>query len=342
VIEQQLNADTLPLVLLAALGHPDSALRNRLLQRLDLAIEARQPLHSEQRARIFLTSQPGSDFEPFYLDRMALEAGVRVIRLLFTRKTRRVSKRMLRIVSCAALDERGGLVVNQDLKSLYLEHSLPRPKNCESQRRQRRMEQPEYHGCLVHKARRRFQKGLHHSAVLVSGGISQRLGQLWMGRRAIQAECQVEGGFRLQLRGDLPWPLEPRTCQRLDAGSTLGTHQGLTALGLAAKTEPEELSLHTTSPEAVIRFSACLARGERLVLRDSRDGSAGRIVILLHDFDGERTRFPAVVGYSGAETWLRSLPEIALPVTDDERLAIARWAYPPDVWLTNELLEKLV
>ncbi len=64
------------------------------------------------------------------------------------------------------------------------------------------------------------------------------------------------------------------------------------------------------------------------MLKDS-NSSPARIIVQLRDFEGDLGEFPALVGYSGAETWLRGLPEFALPLDDDERLAIAGWAYAP-------------
>jgi hypothetical protein len=341
-------------VLLAALGHPDRALRDRLRCRLDAAIEAGQPLHSEDRIRDFLTTQPGTPLTPFYLDPLALEVGVRVTRLLFSRQTRKHARRTLRLTSCEGLDDECGLVLNHHLKSLYLERFVySRKKRSSPRRRRHGAERPEYHGLLVHRACRRFDRLLQHSTVLVSGGATPRLQQFGTYRR-IDAECRAEDGFCLTLRGDLPWAaadllteagLNPRSLGpkvRLADGSTLGAHRGLAALGLALEAQPGELRLRTTIPESVLRFSACLARGERLVLRDAIGRAPGRVVVLLRDFDGASARLPAAVSYAGAETWLRGLPPFSLPVDDDERLAIARWAYPPEVWLTNETLEKLL
>jgi hypothetical protein len=59
--------------------------------------------------------------------------------------------------------------------------------------------------------------------------------------------------------------------------------------------------------------------------------------VALRDFDGDVADQPARFVEPGEETWLTGLPQVSLGLTDADRLAIARWAYPPDDWLTPGL-----
>lgn len=348
--DQLLDADTLPLVLLAAVGHPDSVFRDRLCERLDAVIEAGRPLHSAAEVREFLIDQPGSPHEPLYLEPLALDLCVRIVRLLFSHRTRKLGRITLRTISCEVLDDDGGLVINHQLKPICFERFIS-SKAPQPARRKHKTRGLDAHDRMLRKAGRRYRKMLGRSSVFVAGGVTSRLRQFDTSDQLLQAKCRVEDGFHLTLTGDLPWPASDLIDNtdalgsrrfgptvRLADGSTLGKHRGFASLGLAVEFRLGELHLRTTTPEAVLRFSACLTRGERLVLQDAGP-SPGRVVVLLRDFEGDSARLPAVVTYAGAETWLRGLPGIPLPLNEEERLLIAGWAYPPLPWLTNDLLE---
>jgi hypothetical protein len=353
--DELLDADTLPLVLLAAVAHPDRRLAARLRRRLDAAIEEGGPLHGTAEVHQFLIGQGGTPGAAFYLEPLAVEVGIRVVRLLFSQRTHKVGRQTLRTVSCEVLDDTGALVFNHRLKPVHFErfYAVKPPRPRWRTRREEDEEEAPRPERRLRKAHRRYQKMLGRSSVFVAGGVRPRLAEFDTGPRLVQAECRTEGGFCLTVCGDLPWPrcdlagdrdpqLTPRgrRAVHLTDGSSLGGHHGFRSLGLAVEPGPGEVCLRTTTPESVLRFSACLSRGDRLVLQDA-GVAPGRVVVLLRDFDGDAARFPVAVSYAGAETWLRGLPALPLSLDDDERLAIARWAYPPEAWLTNEFLEQL-
>jgi hypothetical protein len=305
-------ADTLPLAFLASVAHPDASLRERVAGRLDDYIAARQPLHTSEQVCEFLARQAGTPLEPFSLEPAAL--AVRLVRLAFVKQTARFAQVRVRLGSSAALDNHGGLLIAPSLKSRYLE---------------------------------RFSLGVRHREPedafhLVTSAIEPRLKQLAAANARFRVTCRSVAGFRLAVRGRLPWKLteQPASLRGLQQGSTLGS-KTLESAGLRLECKGNVLSVCTTTPESIIQFSACLARGERLILRQRHQTlGAGRIVIALRDFEGARAVLPAVAGYSGRETrWLRVPrlppgPPLALGTQD--KAAIARWLYAPDCWLGPE------
>jgi hypothetical protein len=118
----------------------------------------------------------------------------------------------------------------------------------------------------------------------------------------------------------------------------------LAQIGLAAeRPAADRLRLGTTTPESIIHLSACLVRGEMLVLpvgpsvwRDRR------VIVALRDFDGDEVDLPAVLSEEGREDWLTGLPPVELELPDSDRAAIARWAYVPAGWLCPELAHALL
>src|SRR5262245_49091089 len=99
ITAKRLEPDVLPLVLLAAVAHPDAAVRRGLLSRLDDCIDDRRPLHTEADVRALLARQHGTPLEPFVLDPLAREIAVRVLRLVFSRRTTRTRWRWVHITS---------------------------------------------------------------------------------------------------------------------------------------------------------------------------------------------------------------------------------------------------
>jgi hypothetical protein len=155
-------------------------------------------------------------------------------------------------------------------------------------------------------------------------------------RSLVRATVSAGAGFCVRVRGELPWP----HLTHLAAGSLLGGRP-LNIAGLEITGEPGDLRVRTTTPESILRLTACLARREPLVLRQ-QGATPGRVVVSLRDFEGDEAVLPALVSYTSAETWLQGATVPPLELEDDERLALARWAYPPESWLTPELLEKLL
>jgi hypothetical protein len=152
----------------------------------------------------------------------------------------------------------------------------------------------------------------------------------------VRTMCQTDDGFRLRLTGALPWP---GPAERMEA-SLLATGQRLDRDPFRFRFHRHGMYFGPATPEAMIRFAAFLPRGERLVLRQT--GHPGRVIVTLRDFDEDAADMHTVVSYGNAEAWLRGAPAPALELDAEDRFAIARWAYPPDSWLTDRMLSRLL
>ncbi|HYT88894.1 MAG TPA: hypothetical protein VEL76_09310 [Gemmataceae bacterium] len=300
-----LAPDAFRLVLLASVAFPEAAIRHRLVSELDACIDEHRPLHSEAWVRAFLCDWLGEAGPAFYLEPAAREVAVRLLRLAFTRTTPKLARRWL-YMRCCEGDDEGVLAVSHRLKPLF----LPR----------------------TGKPRRSRRDDIE----FVAGAVSSRLRQFQEPEKLLRAVCRTDrDGFTVQVRGKLPWT----AAADLHRASTLGKAR-LDADSFHLAQNFDTLSVQPRTPEAMIRFSAALAREERLVLLADEHG--GRIIVPLREFDEEEVRLPAVVSYVGAETWLRGGPQLRMTVSEDDRLAIALWAYLPESWADNDLLERLL
>jgi hypothetical protein len=306
VKQRLLQADALPLVLLAAVGHPDPAVRARVNTRLTTPLPGLEHWHTDEAVRDFLLRQHGTPLEPFVLDSLSLEIAVHLFRLVFIRKS---PERTLRISSCGTFDDSRGLVVNGRLRTLYLERfaygrrRLRRPPSCH----------------------------------FVAGMVSERLARFGRREPLVRAKCQAGTGYRLRLEGELPWPDDAALQARLD-----GTLDDLGRQGFRLEMKKGVLHFRPESPEALIRFSALLARGERLVFRGTAPTASGRVVVPLRPFEADAAELPAVAGYGSAEGWLGGAAAPLPELDEGDRHAIARWGYAPESWLDGPLLEALL
>jgi hypothetical protein len=304
------TTDPLPLVLLAAAGHPDRAVRDRIARRLDAAIEEFQPLHSPAEV---LRRSPlrGLCVEPAICDTV-----VRVLRLVFSRRRYKIARWRVRIL-------RWDPPSDQDTEDsdLILTHHL-------------KLFDPERVG------RRRWTLGRRHAPCrVVTGTLGWRLRQFQEKEAGLRARCWVDNGYCLTFTGRLPW----KHSQTLARFSTLDGNRNLALLGFSFDLRDGTLQLRTVTPEATLAFSAALARGGRLWLRDREQPETDAGVVGLRDFDeDEAVLFPAVLCGGSPEPWLQGLPAYPVAVADEDRVEIARWLRLPGCWLTEPLLEKLL
>jgi hypothetical protein len=304
---------TMPLVLLAGVAHPQRRIRERLLARLDDLIVSRQPFVSLRQARDHLAEQHGTTWEPFDLDPGMRDLAVRLVCLLFARRTRRHYKRWLRVVCPSEVytDGVGLLVRHPPLRS-----GPARPPYTDTPPRNR-------HGCHLHV-----------------GTALERIALFNAPRPPLRVRCRVAGGLSLELEGAINWG-HPRLAEThgLIAGRTPGQ------MGLAVeRPEADRLRLCATTPESIIQLSACLVRGETMVLPvGSSFHQNRRVVVGLRDFEGDETELPAILSEQGDENWLTGLPAgLEMELSGAERAAIARWAYVPNGWLSPELARDLL
>jgi hypothetical protein len=310
--------NSLALLFLASVAHPDAELRRRVAGQLEDHIEAAGPWHQPDEVRRFLLEQTGTPLEPFALDPPALELAVRLVRLAFCRRAAESKLHSVRLVSSRTIGEDGGLLVftrgkDRQLRGRYLK------RLAYDKRRQRQTPVDPFH--------------------LVAPAMTPRLRELQAQRRAVQATCRARNGYRLTLAGDLPWGPSQTA-----ADFARQRQVGLEAAGLKAELgKKNDVIISTTTPESIIRFSASLARGELLTLRGgAHPGTSGRVVVALRDFEGAKADFAAVAGYGTREDWLCAPPVPRLEVSVEDRIAIAHWLYLPDAWVDEAVLRSLL
>jgi hypothetical protein len=173
------------------------------------------------------------------------------------------------------------------------------------------------------KTRHRMKRQAVESRFLV-GEFLTRLGHIRRGACPVQAACRVTDRIRIEIRGAIPW--DTKAAQR-------------TPPGWSWTAEPHHLCMWPESPEAVLRLTAGMAAGKTLCFQGPRGGA---ILVRLQDFEGDAVALKAQVTPAQAEPWLSRIPPPPLTLTAEDRLALARWAYPLTEWLTPELTENLL
>jgi hypothetical protein len=286
-------ADILPLALLASAAHPDPVWRQRLALHLDNFIASRRPIHSAGLVRDVLARHLDEKGRPSGQEPPALELAVRLVRLVFCRQTPRYTIRRVRIVRPLRCGFGRGLLVQvsrtRDLEcSAYGPPFSPPPS--------------EYH--------------------LFMGAIAPRVRALQEAAARLCARCIAEDGFRLEMTGNLP-------CQTqlvwLPRYSLLGDRP-LDTTDLQVTSRDDKLEVRTTTPESIIRFSACLAQNQWLTLRTGQPYDHS-VIVALSEFEGSSGTLPALALVRDGEGWLR-VPPGALELGADEKNAIIRWLCP--------------
>ncbi len=289
-----LNRDGLPLLLLAAVHHPQAEVRTRLLLRIDALIAARHPVVSDGEIRHLL-----GQYDQLDLDPASLDLAVRVVRLAFARTTVRHEKQRV-------------LLVGPD--------------------------DPDGHRpvTLACSPLRFVAKGRRPEVRLAFGEALAQVAGFHFRPSPMRVICHVSAGFALEISGTNGWSYR-RCAARLLTDATLASGSTLHDLGLAVQDVPGGLRITTPTPEAILRFSACLAREEVIRLRfRPRTRTETTLFIRTHDFDGTEAEFPTVVFPPNlTESWLTGLPPLELTVPMGEVLPVVHWGQPPAAWLPD-------
>jgi len=277
--------DGLPPLLLAAVHHPDAAVRGRLRLALDGLIAARRPLVGEVEVRHRL-ARAG----PLALGPAGLELAGLVARLVFSAATTRPHRLWFNVVESIHAEKREGVTLA-----------------CAPLR-------------VVAPKRRR------PDVRLVLDGAWERVGASDFWPSPVRVVCRAAAGFALDVAGTTDWGLR-RVAGRLLAEALFTSGPALSDLGLAVEPTPAGVRITTPTPEAILRFSACLARGEVFRLRfTSNDRTETNLFVQTRDFDGDEAEFPAVAfPAEGGPPWLTGLPPVALTLPLDDLLPVVYW-----------------
>jgi hypothetical protein len=101
------------------------------------------------------------------------------------------------------------------------------------------------------------------------------------------------------------------------------------------------LRLHAATPEDVIRLSAALARGGRLVLRSDRHPHRGRVVVGLRPLPDEWGELPAAVHCPLPAGWLGNHACLRVKLNTPPLPDLAACLPPAEGWTISEVPEKL-
>lgn len=308
------EGDDLPLILLSAIYHPDLALRASLRQRVAALVEDAEPRYAADEVRAVLQGQPGTVIEPFVLDEAGLDLATIVVRLGFSRTVRQTR---IRVVSQETLGGEGGFVLTNNLRGYYVE---------------------------------RFVLGRHRwspkGGWFVAPGTAARVGSPgYADLRLRQARLVItDDGMVIRV----PWPLEgdpAGLARRVQAQSrVLGSEHTLDRLGLRVDAGRRALEVRTGNPESVLRLTALCMRGAVLALVSSDEGdSVARAYVRLAPPVADAIDLSLLISTTSRfpSPWIRLSPLPPLPTTRAERLAIARWLPPHELWI-EELIEELL
>lgn len=302
----------LPSVLLAAFAHPDGAVRHALAERLDQLIESRRPLHPEHRLQHFLARTLGDPCDPAGPGLTVYELTLRLFRLLFNRSDTRPPGLWVRLE---------GLGLPASKRSLYVDRWLKRLPLKEAR------SSSDHHAPLTRPCPPTITK-------LVLKKLMERLRRLEEPLPRLHAFGRDDGSFSLHLWGELPFVPRPGWTK----GYVLASGRPLD-LRLTYERRHGLLTVQPDSAETIIVLSACMARQEPIIFRDSRNTPPAWIVVGLRDLGATEAELPTLVGPSPPETWLTPKDPVEVPAC--ERIAVLRWRLPGSDWLADNHLERL-
>jgi hypothetical protein len=296
------GGDFLPLALLTASAHPDEATRGRVAELVDAFLLRRRPLQAEGEVRGFLAARAGRDLDPAYREPPLLDLAVRVVRLVFARGTPEHWKCTLHLGRCSDDGDAPDLVLGPQLAPVS-------PDN--------------------------FPRRL---VVTVGGDVLVPwLRSVQVPEGVVEVRCSVSEGVVFRVRGTLPWP-----AYAADVRVALAHPAGLHSLpGVRVERRGRGLRLAAVIPEDVIRLSAALARGGRLVLRSERYPHRGRVVVGLRPLEGEWGELPAAVACPLPAAWLGNHACLRVKLTTTPLPELAACLPPAEGWPTYDLPENL-
>lgn len=331
------GAGAVPLLTLAAYGHPEVDVRRQALGALMRWYGESAPRYTRRELAAVLTAEEGTELEPFSLSRRdRLVAGF----FLGAAFSDREGHTRFRVVSRSSLSPLGGLVVTRRLGSFYVERRPGGRQVKVSERvgffapRQLPLEggrlvlpRPRTVAVIDGRALSLRVEGL--APGFLDGGPGAGSGKQDTGGSGVDGGSGSEVWERLRrhsriLGGDaqIPWGMI-----RVDWDA--GGHT---------------LTLRTTRSEAMVRLSALMARGSVMALAAGPEGEAPRFLVGLEPLRTERTELRCVRTFPDDVTpaWMR-FPTTSPPeVKPKLRMALARWVGVLHTWIDDERPEELL
>lgn len=310
-------ADEIPLVLWAAVQHPDGSVRSRVRQAIAEWLSNAQPRYSREQIASFLRAQNGTAIEPFVLDEQDLELAGILVQYAFSEVGEQTR---FRVVSRETLGTEGGVMLTNNLRGYYIEryaHGF-------------RTKTPEDFGFVAPAEMPGPHDPPDHA-------------------QAIRAVCRFEEtGLSITVSG-VDWaaetgiPPEKLASQFQQHSHVLAPEIPFLQFGLRVEVDGDAVRIQTGSPESLLRVSAHLLQRSFLVLSARPEAPRTRAFIRLEPPEGEVLALPVTVTCTSrsmpAWVWLPGAD--GFPLSGDDRLAIARWFRPHDSWISAQLLEEL-
>ena len=300
----------LPLVLLAAKGHPDCKFREHLWVVLNSWLDSQSPRLSRDLVENLLNGEKGTFIEPFMLNSEDMRIAVFLVMLALSNGSHATR---FRICSADTVGSSGGLVITQSGASFYSERhvfgknhlinsnmlffapevSVAGP--CQSQNKER-----------IFASMRSDENGLY---VDLPAEALQRIG--WM---STKSEHQLKSLVATLLKNSVIGPkLLP-----------------LNALNVDILANNDGLCIAVTKPESLIRFSGYIVQGDFIQIKANNDFE---IAVELPKTAEGPAPITIVAGDTFATDWM-NVEGLAVPMLEPADIAeISDWAFNHVHWL---------
>ena len=301
------------LIITGAFYHPDSQVRNRLREVVDLWAEAQKPKYSAGEIRELILNETGTPLEPFTLEEADVETAVFIANVAFSEK---INASRIRIVSRETIGEKGGLVITSNLRHYYAERYM------------------------LGKYKRNPQTGISFFPTYTPSSDKSLPVRLNAIRASLLAD---DDGFIIHL----PWPhigmnpgLFARRLQilsRLEPGSI-----SFDKVGLRVDATESNIEIRTGSPEAQIKLAAHMINKATIHLATGGQyPTAPDANIVLEMPDQTKTSLKTVFVSSGKVcNWLKFEHDSPISVSKEDKLAISKWVPPHPTWI-DEIWDEL-
>lgn len=311
------GCDDLPLLLTAAVHHPERRVRLAIRQALHRWVEEADPRFAAVRIDGVLRAQRGTAIEPFVLNRRDRWTAALLARVAFSRRD---AQTRFRVVGRETIGSGGGAMMTNHLRSYYIERYAFG----------RRRSTPEHAGFVA-------------PAEMPSGQ--------WMASRRRPGAEAVVGDEGIELRvGPFEWARETGVEARqlvgsLLAHSALGGPGGIPlSRGFRCTLHGDLVSLRTTGGESMLQLAAHMAQGSVLTLTTRPSDPRARVLVRLRALEGERMplRCVATATSSTLPGWVKLAATRGPEVGHDVRMEIARWFRPHEQWTDSAMVEALL
>jgi len=289
----------LPLIIHAALLHPEWTIRKRLWKKLNDWLDSLGPKHTVNEVEVVIRNFKGTTLEPFFLDQKNLHAAIFLTRLAFTKIQ---GQTRIRINSQDNPLNRGGLVLTHNLKTYFIEHLASAKYTCS----------PKTH--WVYNPGREPIRAKLPPKLPAKG---------WIGGHGYEASLDMK---HIMSEG---WTYEKIEIPNLLRHSFLkGTNEALINLGFDAWKSHNRLHIAIARPELMIKLGPRISsQGGISLLLDQHPEQAKTTKISLHMEISEEQPKPltaqVILGKTDLGGWIHTSCGLA-PELDEKLIAVLK------------------